>query len=172
MPLQSADITQSGTVQLRGELPVGYQVDVMRNGQLLGFLEEPDDNGEYIFDLDVFPGLNVFELVFYGPQGQKDIKEERFYIPANPVQKGSFGFKTSVIQDNTNLITNRNADSDLDQGAYRAIIEGEYGLTDTASLYTAFADMSMDGERSRFGLLRLSRSFKSISCGPVLCPFK
>ncbi len=159
MPYNSG-ASQSGTTQLRGELPVGYQVDVMRNGQLLGFLEEPDANGEYVFDLDVFPGLNVFELVFYGPQGQKDVKEERIYVAANPVEKGSIGFRGSLIQDNTNLFTNRKISNDDDQGAYRFTAEAEYGLTDISSFYLALADISFEGERERYGIARYSRSIK------------
>ncbi len=162
-PLSSFDGAQSGSIELRGELAVGYQVDVMRNGQLLGFLEEPDENGEYIFDLNVFPGLNVFELVFYGPQGQKETKEERIYIPINPIQKNSFDFKVDVIQDSTNLFTNRNSSSsDKDLGAYRFSGEAQYGLTGTSSLYGAVADLSVDGERQKYGLLRYSRSFGGV----------
>lgn len=161
MPLNASPGVQSGNVQLRGELPVGYQVDIMRNGQLIGFLDEPDSNGEYIFDVDVLPGLNIFELVFYGPQGQKETREERFYVPSNPVKKGAFGFKTDVIQDDTNLFTNRGANNE-DQGEYRVVTEAQYGLTGTSSLYGAFADLSVEGDRKRYGLLRYSQSLKGI----------
>lgn len=153
--------SQSGIVQIRGELPVGFQVDLVRNGQLLEFLEEPDENGEYVFDVDVFPGLNVFELVFYGPEGQKETREERFFIPTNPVKKGSFGFRTGLIQDDTNLFTNRET-PDEDAGEFRFTAEAEYGLTDTSSLFASYADLSVEGARRRFGLLRYSQSFKGI----------
>ena len=161
MPLNSSS-AQSGTIELRGELPVGYQVDVMRNGQLLGFIEEPDENGEYIFNLNVFPGLNTFELVFYGPQGQKETREERHYIPTNPIQKGRFGFKTALIQDSTSLFADRSTGTDDDEGKYRVTAEAQYGLSDKSSLYTALVDTSIEGTRQRYGLLRYSRSFKGI----------
>lgn len=161
MPLNSYS-AQSGTIRLRGELPVGYQVDVMRNGQLLGFLEEPDENGEYIFDLNVFPGLNIFELVFYGPQGQKETKEERLYIPTNPIQKGKFNFKTSIIQDSTSVFSDQKSKTNKDEGKYRFITEAQYGINDRSALYSAIVDTSVEGERQRYGLLRYSRSFKGM----------
>ncbi len=158
-----SDAGQSGTTRLRGDLPIGYQVDVMRNGQLLEFREEPDENGDYVFDLDVLPGLNVFELVFYGPQGQKEVKEERIFVPLNAAQKGDFDFKVNIVEDNRNLITNYNdSSSDPDYGKHRATIEAQYGLSDLSSVYASVSDVSMDGERERFSLLRFSRSFKSV----------
>lgn len=154
--------SQSGTVQLRGELQVGYQVDIMRNGQLLDFIEQPDANGEYVFDVSVLPGLNIFELVFYGPQGQKDTQEERIYVAANPIKKGAFDFKTSLIQGNTNLFTNREQVGDKDQGEYRFSGEASYGLTDNSSAYIAAADVSLDGQRKQYGLARYSYAFKGV----------
>ena len=161
--LDNVQGAQSGTVRLRGDLLDGYQIDVVRNGQLLGFLEEPDENGEYIFDLDVLPGLNVFELIFYGPHGQKDVREERVFIPINAVEKGAFDFKTDIIQDETNLFTNRSSSNDEDVGKYRFSAQAEYGLSDLSSVYAAVSTLSRDGQREKYGLLRYSRSVKAVS---------
>lgn len=160
MPLDTGSV-QSNTVKLRGELPVGYQADISQNGQLIGFIEQPDANGEYIFDVNVLPGLNVFEISLYGPQGQKETREERIYQPVNPVKAGSFGFKTSLIQDNTNLFTDRTG-NDEDTGKARFTTEAAYGLSDNSSLYSAIASMPIEGKQENFGLLRYSRSFKGI----------
>tara|TARA_B100001989_G_scaffold249166_1_gene223990 strand:+ start:1521 stop:4829 length:3309 start_codon:yes stop_codon:yes gene_type:complete len=164
IPIDANRGAQSGNVELRGELPVGYEVDVMRNGQLVGFIEEPDENGEYVFDdLNVLPGLNVFELVFYGPQGQKEVKEERIYVPANPVEKGKIHYKVNTIQDEKNLFTNRDSSAaEEDFGKFRLTSEAEYGLTDTSSLYGALATLTTEGKRKNYALLRYSRSFKGI----------
>ncbi len=162
-PTGYSDAGQSGTTRLRGELLAGYQVDVMRNGQLLGFLETPDENGEYIFDLDVLPGLNVFELVFYGPQGQKEVVEERIFVPLNAANKGELNYKISVHENNRNLITNYNgANADPDYSKYKIAAEAQYGLTDLSSIYAALSDVTIDGQRQKYGALRYSHSF-----GPV-----
>ena len=160
-PLNSLRAAQSGQVQLRGELPVGYQVDVMRTGELLGFQQEPDENGEYVFDIDVFAGLNIFELVFYGPQGQQEVREERFYISGNPAESGEFDYSIDLIQGNTNLFTNRDS-NDPDVGEYRFTGQAQYGLNNSSSLFGALSDLSIDGTRRRYGLLRYSKSLLGI----------
>ena len=153
---------QSNTVELRGDLPVGYQLDIVKDGQLIGFVEEPDENGEYVFEADVLPGLNVFELVFYGPQGQKDTKEERVYVPSNPVKKGAFDYSLSAVQDSSRVFLNKTNSSDADRGAGRVSAQAEYGLSDESSLFGALASVSVEGQRRNYGLMRYSRSFKGI----------
>jgi len=152
----------SDDITLRGELAVGYQVDLKRNGELLAFIEEPDENGEYVFeDLDVFPGLNVFELVFYGPQGQEDVQERRIFVPQNPVEKGGVEYRVHAIQDNTNLFTNRD-DNNEDTGELRVTGEATYGLSKLSSLRVGAATYSLDGERQYYGLGGLSTSWKGV----------
>jgi hypothetical protein len=155
-------VSGSDNITLRGELAVGYQVDIKRNGELLDFIEEPDGNGEYIFeDLFVLPGLNVFELVFYGPQGQEIVEERRVFVPANPVQKGQFGYRFHAIQDNTNLFTNRD-DEDEDTGELRVTGEVNYGLTKLTSVHGGVASYSMDGEQKRYGFAGLVTSLRGV----------
>lgn len=158
LPLQTNNRSRANTITLRGELQVGYQVDVSRNGALLDFVEEPDENGEYVFDeLTVFPGLNVFDLVFYGPQGQRETKQERVFVPVNAIGKGKFGVRAFVLQDNTNLFTNREG-ADLDQEELRTVVEAEYGLTDTTSVFGAAASLSVEGQDQRYILGGISTS--------------
>ncbi|MBB5684067.1 MSCRAMM family protein [Sphingobium boeckii] len=54
----------------RGELPSGWDAELYRNGQLLGFANDRSD-GRYAFlDVPLLYGQNRFEVVLYGPQGQ------------------------------------------------------------------------------------------------------
>ncbi len=152
----------SDTTTLRGNLPVGYQVDIKRNGELINFIEEPDENGEYVFeDLFVLPGLNVFELVFYGPQGQEIVEEKRIFVPQNPVEKGRFEYRVHAIQDNTNLFTNRD-DSDEDTGELRVTAEASYGISELSSVRAGVASYSMEGDKKDYALLGFSTSWKGL----------
>lgn len=152
----------SDTITLRGELPLGYQVDIKRNGELLDFVDERDENGEYVFtDLFVLSGLNVFELVFYGPQGQKYKEEKRIFVPQNPTKKGAFEYRVQTIQDNTNLFTNRN-NQDEDTGKLRLTAEASYGLSSISSIRAGAATYSLDGQRKNFALAGFSTSFKGV----------
>ena len=161
-PVDSSLDGLSNTITLRGELPVGFQVDVMRNGELLDFISEPNANGEYVFEeLVVFSGLNVFELVFYGPQGQVERKEERIFIPDSALKKGAFEYEASVSEDLQNLFTSRET-SDPDAGELRASIQTQYGLTDNVSISSALSSYSIDGERQDYMLLGTGFSFAGI----------
>jgi hypothetical protein len=152
----------SDTYTLRGALQVGYQVDIKRNGELIDFVEAPDANGEYVFDdLFVLPGLNVFELVFYGPQGQEIVEERRIYIPENPIEEGAFEYRFHAIQDNTNLLTNRD-DNDEDTGKVRLTGEATYGLTKLSSIRVGAAGYSLDGNNKQFGLVGFNTSWKGL----------
>lgn len=152
----------SNTITLRGELAVGYQVDIKRNGELLAFIDEPDENGEYLFDdLFVLSGLNVFELVFYGPQGQETVEERRVFVPDNPVTEGAFEYRVNAIQDNTNLFTDRDNEND-DTGEARFTAEASYGLSKLSAVRAGLATYSLDGERQEFASLGLNTSWRGL----------
>ncbi len=148
----------SDTTTLRGPLPLGYQVDIKRGGELIDFVEAPDENGEYVFrDLFVLQGLNVFELVFYGPQGQVIVEEKRIFVSDEPIKKGEFEYRIHAIEDSTNLFTNRES-NDEDISKLRVTAEASYGLNDRTSIRAGMATYSMDGERKDYGLLGLGTS--------------
>src|SRR3546814_18132484 len=55
----------------RGDLPAGWDAELYRNGQLLAFTS-PNGDGRYEFiAVPLQYGSNRFEIVLYGPQGQK-----------------------------------------------------------------------------------------------------
>lgn len=154
MPFSAGNSVQSGQVELIGELPVGYEVDIIQNGQLIGFQDTQNENGEYEFVANARPGLNIFELIFYGPQGQKFTKTEKFFIPTNFIGSNALGTKFSFIQENTDLFN----DSD-DIGNGRLILQTEYGIDSMTGFYGAFVSYKDSAERKNYGLVRYSRSF-------------
>lgn len=58
------------STSLRGEAPSGWDVELYRNDELLGVSRVGDDNAYRFDDTSVWPGLNVFRIVAYGPEGQ------------------------------------------------------------------------------------------------------
>ncbi|MCB1782811.1 MAG: hypothetical protein KDI13_02345 [Alphaproteobacteria bacterium] len=148
-------------VELRGNLPVGYEVDIMKDGQLVGFIEQPDANGEYVFETQASPGLNIFELTFYGPQGQKETKEERIFVPANLVKKDQLNVSVSLLEQNRKVFENRPSAND-DTGMNRLHAQFEYGLADATSIYTGIVSAPLDGKRKNYGIVRLTHSYKGV----------
>jgi len=66
----------------RGELPDGWDAELYRNDQLIGYTQSRG-NGRYEFvEVPLQYGQNRFEIVLYGPQGQ--IRRDVRMIPVGP----------------------------------------------------------------------------------------
>jgi hypothetical protein len=60
----------------RGELPAGWDAELYRNDQLIGYAQSRGDGRYEFLDVQLLYGQNRFEVVLYGPQGQirRDVK--------------------------------------------------------------------------------------------------
>lgn len=63
----------------RGELPDGWDAELYRNDQLIGFTASRGDGRYEFVDVALLYGQNRFEIILYGPQGQ--VKKEVKLIP-------------------------------------------------------------------------------------------
>src|SRR4029079_16681970 len=53
-----------------GDLPAGWEAELYRNGELLGFAK-PSSGQRYVFDdVQLLYGENRIQIILYGPQGQ------------------------------------------------------------------------------------------------------
>ena len=119
------------TIDLRGALPDGYDVELYRNDTLIGSTNTPV-NGQYQFlAVPVDFGLNVFRLVFYGPQGQRREEVRQISVGDGRIPKGQFIYTAGVAQKDVNLlgIKGPNFNPTVDYGAWRAIALAQYGLS-------------------------------------------
>jgi len=93
-----------GTTVLRGALPLGWDAELYRNGQLLAYQGSGDD-GRYEFEISLLYGYNDLEVVLYGPQGQ--IRRERQSIPvgAAALAPGKLEYWAGVIERDHDLIS-------------------------------------------------------------------
>jgi hypothetical protein len=132
-----------------GDSVPGYQVELYRNNVLVAF-QTVDANGRYNFtDIPILYGENIFRLVFYGAQGQREekvetvsassalLKENQFVYTLNADQRG-----TSLLPVGTNKVTSINTPPGTEAvGGFR------YGLTSNITIGAATAEtMLQDGE--------------------------
>jgi hypothetical protein len=158
-------------VTLRGELPLGWEVELYRGGDLIDFQTSGSD-GRYEFaNVPTIPGLNAFKFVFYGPQGQRREEDQPIYVAASTVGAGETGFRLAVNQQNVDLINGqlnrqpqltpfnrfdllaRNQvlnESALNDGKLRLIGEIEHGITDTLALTGALSDIPFNGTNYQY----------------------
>jgi hypothetical protein len=121
-------------VDLRGELPLGYDVelyvnDVLRSGQ------NTPTKGRYEFlNVPLTPGINVVRVVTYGPHGERNEDVRVINVGAGLLRPGEATFEFGAVQQEDNLVNFRipgddTAASTTGKGHARVVGSLNYGLT-------------------------------------------
>ncbi len=142
---------------LRGELPIGWEVELYRNEILLDSQVEPNADGRYEFiDVPLLFGLNVLRLIFYGPQGQRREEVVRVFAGEDLVPPGKQYFRIAVNQQNKDLIQIAGQETQAEEtdGEERYFMEYERGIARQVSLAGTFASLPLEeaGRRNFFTL--------------------
>lgn len=109
-----------------GEILQDWDVELYRNGILVGQLFDID-SGRYEFNnIPLLVGNNVFELVFYGPQGQ--VKRERIerLLDSRSLREQPFNYAVSFTKDDSVLLKDI---STANNNAETYSFSGNYGFT-------------------------------------------
>jgi hypothetical protein len=149
-------------VTLRGDLPVGWQVELYRGGDLIDFQTSGSDGRYEFINVPTIPGLNAFKLIFYGPEGQRREEDRPIFVSAATVAAGETGYRVLFNQQNTDLLGGhppaqpvvtpftrfdvlarnpQDVATQANNGANRFIGEVEHGLSDTLSLNGAVSSI-------------------------------
>lgn len=132
-------------VNLTGDVQDGWDVELYRNGILIG-QQFGISEGRYEFtDVDLEFGENNFELVFYGPQGQVETKTESFNVDSNSVGEGQFSYQFSAVEANKSVfdLEEQNYGDDTEDGKQANLVMG-YGVTDWLSLSSSVGLLKPD----------------------------
>lgn len=128
-PLEHASVFE--TMDFRGELQSGFEVELYRNDTLVGSTNQAI-NGEYEFlKVPVDFGLNVFRLVFYGPQGQRREEVRRISVGDGRLAKGQFRYNVFALQKDKTVfdVVAPGYLKPIDYGALREGFDLQYGLS-------------------------------------------
>lgn len=96
--------TRFGTTILRGALPLGWDAELYRNGQLLAYQSESLD-GRYEFEVPLVYGNNDLQVVLYGPQGQIRHEVQSIPVGQSAVAPGKLEYWSGIVQRNRDLVT-------------------------------------------------------------------
>lgn len=129
-------VSDANNFHISGFGPAGWDVEVFQGTELLAFGPVAAD-GSYIFDtLPLKSGFNLFKIVLYGPNGEKEERYDRFFLGQNMVPKGKFFYNMAAIQSSTPLFDlSRNPP---DETQPTASVTGEYGITKNISATTGY----------------------------------
>lgn len=151
-PLQQGSIFEK--IDLRGELPDGYEVELYRNNVLIGSTRQAS-NGRFEFvQVPVEFGLNVMRLAFYGPQGQRRDEVRLVTVGDGRLPKGKLVYHLGIAEKDRSLfnVKGPNYVAPRDFGKIRATAQLAYGVSSglTSSLHTARFGTS-SGDAWQFG---------------------
>jgi hypothetical protein len=126
-------------IDLRGELPVGYDVELYINDVLRSGQRTPTQGRYEFLNVPLVRGVNVIRIVTNGPRGERTEETRIINVGGGQVAKGKFTFALGAVQQDTPLInvgkqavTDPNTTSDLlatGAGAFRVSANAAYGLT-------------------------------------------
>jgi hypothetical protein len=159
-PLDRPDTFDRTT--FRGELPTGWDAELYRNDQLIGFTPSRGD-GRYEFtDVPLQFGQNRFEIVLYGPQGQ--VRRDRKLIPVGldsiPPQQSYYW---ASIQDSGQDLINASGTDPTAYDGWRGGFGMERGINAKTSLSASVYSNRFRDRRRTYGELSLRRAV-----GPAL----
>lgn len=141
----------------RGELPSGWDAEIYRNGQLLGFANDRAD-GRYEFaDVPMLYGQNRFEIVLYGPQGQIRREEKLIAVGLDSIPPRQTWYWAGVNQAATDLVTLKGYGNLRNRG-WRGSFGLERGLDARTSIGTQWHSIVIDGARYSYGEALVRRS--------------
>jgi hypothetical protein len=137
---------------ISGNVLPGWEVELLHNGirvdyQIIGA------EGLYDFrDLDLYSGANTFELIFYGPSGERRSEIITRYAGADTIRKGNLGYQVTASQKGTPLYeTDSDTNSDMsDRGSGRYTARLDYGLFANLSLRAGWNSAVDNGERLNY----------------------
>ena len=133
MSTDSAFNTDGKTYNIRSELPLGWEVELYRNGEMLGYQNSSNDGFFEFSGIPLLLGKNVFKFVFYGPQGQIKEKYDVLFFNGNILDKGKTRVKLDYINKNRYLVEFREKPRETSLG-YHGLAEFGYGITDNLTL--------------------------------------
>lgn len=136
IPVDQADVFNQ--VDLRGELPLGYDVelyvnDVLRSGQ------NTPIKGRYEFlNVPLRPGVNVIRVVTYGPRGERNEQTRIINLGGGQLRRGQANFEIGLVdQEDPVFKLTKPLPEDFTlptAKGLRAVANLNYGLTSNLTL--------------------------------------
>lgn len=135
-------------IDLRGELPRGWDAELYRNGQLFGFAQDRADGRYEFLDVPLQYGPNRLEVVLYGPQGQvrREVRQVPVGLDSIPPKKTYYW--AGLNDDGHDLIDlagSGGGSGAYRRGGWRASLGLERGLDVKTSVALALHSLTIDG---------------------------
>ena len=136
--------------RIEGDLPAGWEAELYRNGELLGFAK-PDSSQRYVFDdVQLLYGENRIRVVLYGPQGQVRERDELLNVGEDNVPKGKTWYWAGFNQPGRDFIRLDKPPDSTPLPRAQAALSVEHGLDDRTSVGVLARAMLINDQRLTF----------------------
>ena len=102
VPLDQVSVFNS--MDLRGELPIGHDVELYVNDILRSAQRAPVQGRYEFLGVQLARGLNVIRLVSYGPKGERTENTRVLNVGSGQLQRGKTNFEASIVQQDEALL--------------------------------------------------------------------
>lgn len=109
VPLDQTNIFNR--IDLRGELPPGYDVELYVNDVLRGSTNEAASGRYEFLNVPLSPGVNVIRTVTYGPRGERKEETQVINVGAGLLHRGETTVEFGAVDEDQPLVRLRGADS-------------------------------------------------------------
>lgn len=141
----------------RGELPDGWEAELYRNDQLIGYFQSRGDGRYEFLDVALLYGQNRIEVVLYGPQGQ--IKRDVRMIPVGPNSiPPRETYYWAGIQDAGRDLVNLGSTDAQPYNGWRAGFGFERGINSRTSVGFSALTSVYEGRRDSYAEAMLRRA--------------
>src|SRR6185295_12520805 len=136
--------------RFEGDLPAGWEAEIYRNGELLGFAKA-DSSQRYVFDdVQLLYGENRVNIMLYGPQGQIRTREEVINIGQDNVPPGKTWYWAGFNQPGRDLLALHKPPGDTDEPKAQATVSLEHGIDERTSVGMLARAMLINDEHVTF----------------------
>lgn len=143
--------TQFASNSFYGDLPPGWDVELYQNNALTGYQTARED-GRYAFEnVPLLFGYNFFQLVFYGPQGQRRVENHQFVVGASQTPPGAAYYR--VVANQERAWTGPAAPGDVH--GYRALVQTDIGIFERLSAAAEVSTLPLQDRRHDYAKLGL-----------------
>ena len=133
--------------RFEGDLPIGWEAELYRNGQLLGFAEN-NGNQRYQFDdVQLLYGENRVDIVLYGPQGQVKTRSETVNVGQENVPPGETWYWAGVNQPGRDLVNFFKPSNDPNIPRAQATLSVAHGIDQKTSVGMTVQALQLEDER-------------------------
>ena len=133
--------------RFEGDLQPGWEAELYRNGQLLGFASS-DGSQRYIFeDVQLVYGDNQIDIVLYGPQGQIRTRTENVNVGQENVPPGQLWYWVGANQPGRDLVNFQRTQDTSDRPKAQATAAVAYGIDKNTSVSLVVQSVQLEDER-------------------------